>query len=294
VSPAVPAPLAAIAGRLRCPVCLQPLAPAGASLVCARRHTYDVARQGYVTLQTPARSHAAGDDAGMIAARAAVHDAGQFEPLTAVLADVACAVEGPDSSEPAVLDVGAGTGHYLAAVLDRLPRAQGVAVDASRDAARRAARAHPRIAAVRADIWQQIPLGDATVDLALCVFAPRNVNELVRVLRPGGALVVVTPAPEHLRELASLHTITVDPHKVERLNRQIGPALRGGQIRRISWTMKLTALEAEAVLRMGPAAKHLRPDVERRLGSLPQPVLVTGAVELRTFRTPAEPWVSEA
>jgi SAM-dependent methyltransferase len=232
----------------------------------------------------------------MVAARAAVQDAGHSEPLTAVLADEASTVEGPESSEPVVLDVGAGTGHCLAAVLDRLPRARGIAVDASRDAARRAARAHPRIAAVRADIWQQIPLGDATVDLALCVFAPRNVNELVRVLRPDGALVVVTPAPEHLLELASLHTITVDPHKVERLNRQIGPGppLRAGQIRRISWTMTLTALEAEAVLRMGPAAKHLRPHVERRLGSLPQPVFVTGAVELRTFRTRAEPRVSEA
>jgi SAM-dependent methyltransferase len=291
VSPAVPAPLAAIAGRLRCPVCLQPLAPAGASLVCAHRHTYDVARQGYVTLQAPARSHAMGDDAGMIAARAAVYEAGHFEPLTAVLAAEARAVEEHDSQgpgSPAVLDVGAGTGHHLAVVLDGLPRAQGVAVDASRDASRRAARAHSRIAAVRADIWQQIPLGDATVDLALSVFAPRNVSELVRVLRPGGALMIVTPAPDHLHELADLHAIRIDPCKPERLDRQTGPALPPGQIRRISWTMRLAPHEAEAVLRMGPAAKHLRPDLDRRLGSLPQPLLVTGAVEVRMFRYQAQ------
>jgi SAM-dependent methyltransferase len=218
----------------------------------------------------------------MVAARAAVQEAGHFQSLTAQLVDDVRAVGSPDS--PVILDVGAGTGHHLAGVLDALPHARGIALDASRYASRRAARAHPRIAAVRADVWQQIPLGDDTVDLALTVFAPRNGAELTRIVRAGGAVIIATPAPDHLHELADLHTIRADPRKLERLNRQVGPPLRPDNVRRISWTMKLTPHEAEAVLRMGPAAKHLRPELDRRLGSLPQPILVTAAVEVRTFR----------
>jgi SAM-dependent methyltransferase len=278
----VPAPLAAIAERLRCPVCLEPLAPLDGSLFCPRGHAYDVARQGYVTLQTPARGPDFGDDAAMVAARVAVQEAGHFAPLTALLADAARADAGPESL--VVLDVGAGTGHHLAGVLAALPQAHGVALDASRHASRRAARAHPRIAAVRTDVWQHVPLGDGTVDVALSVFAPRNGAELVRVLRPGGVVLVVTPTLEHLRELAELHDIRVDPSKPERLERQLGRGLRSDGMRRTTWTMKLTPREAEAVLRMGPAGMHLRPQLERRLASLPNPLLVTAAVELRTFR----------
>jgi SAM-dependent methyltransferase len=218
----------------------------------------------------------------MVAARAKVQEAGHFEPLTAALADSAARLGDPAPS--VILDVGAGTGHHLASILSALPESLGIALDCSLDAARRAARAHERIAAVRSDVWQQIPLADGSVDLALSVFAPRNGAELARVLRPGGALMVVTPAPEHLHELATLHTIRIDPCKLERLHRQLGSVLRASELRRIAWTLKLTRHEAEALLHMAPAARHLTPDVTDRLAALPEPVLVTGAVELRTFR----------
>jgi 23S rRNA (guanine745-N1)-methyltransferase len=244
-------------------------------------------RRGAPRLRDPPAADAAaavGDDGAMVAARAGVQAAGHFEPLTAALTAEAYRVDGGDSS--VVLDVRAGTGHHLSAMLGVLAQARGIALDASRDASRRAARAHRRVAAVRSDVWQQIPLGGATVDLALSVFAPRNGTELARVLRPGGALIVVTPDPGHLRELAMLHTLRIDPHKTERLRRQLIPLLLASEARRISWTLQLTRGEAEAMLRMGPAAQHLRPDLERRLAGLPARVLVTAAVQLWTLRRP--------
>jgi SAM-dependent methyltransferase len=280
----VPAPLADIAERLQCPVCSRRLSAASGSLICLRGHSFDVARHGYVTLQGPTRRPAVGDDGAMVAARAGVQAAGHFEPLTAALTAEAYRLDGGDSS--VVLDVGAGTGHHLSEMLGVLAQARGIALDASRDASRRAARAHRRVAAVRSDVWQQIPLGGATVDLALSVFAPRNGTELARVLRPGGALIVVTPDPGHLQELAMLHTLRIDPRKTERLRRQLIPLLRASEARRISWTLQLTRGEAEAMLRMGPAAQHLRPDLERRLAGLPARVLVTAAVQLWTLRRP--------
>ena len=62
-----------------------------------------------------------------------------------------------------VLDLGAGTGWYLARVLDRLPGRSGLALDLSRHALRRAARAHARIGAVAADAWGPLPVRDAAV-----------------------------------------------------------------------------------------------------------------------------------
>ena len=104
---AVPAPLASIAGRLRCPTCLRTLAPVQGSLACSRGHSYDVARHGYVTLLPAVRRSPVGDDAGMLAARAAIQNAGYFEPLSAALAETARALCPPGSS--VVLDAGAGT-----------------------------------------------------------------------------------------------------------------------------------------------------------------------------------------
>ena len=92
-----------------------------------------------------------------------------------------------------MLDLGAGTGHHLAGVLDALPGALGIALDTSRPALRHAARAHADIAAVVADVWQALPIADATVDLVLDVFSPRNGAEMARVLKPGGAALVVIP-----------------------------------------------------------------------------------------------------
>lgn len=283
---AVPAPLASIAARLRCPTCLQTLAPARGSLTCSRGHTHDLARHGYVTLLAGARRSPVGDDAGMLAARAAIQNAGHLEPLTAALAETARSLCTPGTS--VILDAGAGTAHHLGGVLDTLPSALGVALDISRAASRRAARAHNRIASVRGDIWHAIPLGDGTVDLALSVFAPRNANELARVLRPGGAVTVATPAAEHLHELAMLHTIGIDPAKVPRLQRLFSAWPSADRVRQISWTMSLTHRDVTRMLAMGPTARHLRPDFQHHLAALTEPVHVSAAIELRTFRHPPQ------
>ncbi len=226
--------------------------------------------------------HASGDDAGMVAARVSVERAGHLEPLTAALVEAAGGVV--DAGTSLVLDVGAGTGHHLAGVLDALPEATGVALDASRPAVRRAARTHGAIAAVRGDVWRQIPLGERTVDLALNVFAPRNGPELGRVVRPGGTVLSVTPTSAHLCELAALHSMRIDPDKSARLRRAFSPWFQPVSVRPITWTVQVTREQAATVLHMGPAARHLRPDFDRRLAALGESIRVTAAAQLRVFR----------
>jgi len=263
----VPAPLVRGAALLRCPVCSGGLRVVERSLVCDEGHTYDVARHGHVTL---VRAPAAGDDAEMVAARMAVFDAGHYAPLTSALARA--------SHGKVVLDLGAGTGHHLAGVLDALPGALGIALDTSRPALRHAARAHADIAAVVADVWQALPVADASVDLVLDVFSPRNGAEMARVLKPGGVALVVIPTAEHLAELADLHGVRLDPEKVERLERTVGAHLELQARESVRWTMELIAGEVAAVLKMTPAGAHRRGDEPLRAAT------VTGSVELWRFR----------
>jgi SAM-dependent methyltransferase len=235
-----------------------------------------------VSLFAAGVDHASGDDARTVAARASVEQAGHVEPLTAALVEAAAALAGNGSSFE--LDLGAGTGRHLAGVLGALPHAHGVALDASRSAARWAAVAHESMAAVRGDVWRRIPVGDRTVDVALNVFAPRNGAELGRVVRPGGTVLSVTPTSAHLQELASLHSIRIDPHKTLRLHRALGTWFEPIGVRQIAWTLECTTAQAAAILHMGPAGRHLRPDFDDRLAALGESILVTAATALRVFR----------
>ncbi|MFT4110154.1 MAG: SAM-dependent methyltransferase, partial [Propionicimonas sp.] len=71
--------------------------------------------------------------------------------------------------------------------------------------ARIAARADPRVGAVVADVWRPLPVRSRCVGALVCVFAPRNLGEFARVLRPDGCLVVATPGSAHLAGLRDHH-----------------------------------------------------------------------------------------
>jgi 23S rRNA (guanine745-N1)-methyltransferase len=115
-------------------------------MACPDGHSYDLARQGYVDLSGGRRTHD-GDTAAMIAARAALLGAGHLSVVTdGIVAAVRAAAAPADvGAAPLVVDVGAGTGHHLAGLLDAEPGLVGLAVDVSKPALRRAARAHPRM-----------------------------------------------------------------------------------------------------------------------------------------------------
>jgi 23S rRNA (guanine745-N1)-methyltransferase len=262
---------------LRCPNCTLGLAVAGGAVRCPRGHTFDVARQGYVNLAAGRVTHA-GDTAQMVAARASFLSAGHFDFISAALAS---ATPGSDL----VVDAGAGTGHHLAAVLDAHPQMAGLALDISKPAVRRAARAHPRAAAALCDTWQRLPLADHAADALLDVFAPRNGAEFHRVLRPGGTLLVVTPTTGHLAELIGpLGLLTVDAEKRDRVAASLSAWFVPVQEQRLERSMRLTHAEVNALVGMGPSAWHTDPQaLAARIAALPSPTTVTASVHLRLF-----------
>ncbi|TRY19113.1 methyltransferase domain-containing protein [Tessaracoccus rhinocerotis] len=228
------------------------MAVAGSVLGCESGHGFDVARQGHVNLLGRA-APANADTPAMLAARERFLASGHYSPVSEPVAD---AVAGRER----LLEVGAGTGHYLARALDASPRSLGLATDVSPAAARRAARAHPRMAAAVADTWAGLPLADASVDAVLCVFAPRNAAEFARVLRPGGLLVVVVPGPEHLVELRRAHDLLdVGADKLEGVTNQLRDLLRPVARTEVRRLLRLDEEEATALVGMGPNAFHSTP-----------------------------------
>jgi len=265
---------------LSCPHCGGPLGERAGALRCPAGHCFDVARQGYVTLLPGAGRGVGGDTAGMVAARDRFLSAGHYAPLTRLLVEAVGSGPGP------VVDVGGGTGQHLSAVLDAHPDRVGVAIDLSRYAARRAARAHPRAGAVVADAWRALPVRTGVAAAVLDVFSPRNGAETARVLRADGVLVVVTPGQDHLAELVvALGLLTVDGRKDERMAAALDPHLDLGDRAEHCWTLSLRHADAVAAVAMGPSAHHIdAPDLARRVAALPDPVTTTASVAVSRYR----------
>jgi 23S rRNA (guanine745-N1)-methyltransferase len=279
-----------VIGCLACPYCGGALRRAGGSLRCAAGHTFDVARQGYVSLLPAGAKGGAGDTVAMVRARAGFLAAGHFADLAGEVAGEAAEVAGDVPG--CVADVGAGTGYFLAAVLGRLPARLGLALDVSRAALRLAARAHPRLGAVGCDVWRRLPVADGAAAAALSVFAPRNGAELHRILHPGGRLVVVTPRPEHLRELAGpLGLLGVDQRKEERLARTLDGYFTIASRRAHTGRLALARDEAGALAAMGPSSWHTDAEtLAARVAGLPARLPVTLAVTISVYdvRAPAD------
>ncbi|MEC5181052.1 methyltransferase domain-containing protein [Arthrobacter sp. CG_A4] len=282
--------LPASAAALLCPVCRGSLRlsdDGGRRLLCRAGHSFDAARQGYFNFLVGKGTVFEADAADMVAARFDFLSAGHYRPLAeAVAALAAPALAGPRSL---VLDAGTGTGHYLRAVLDRMAAdgrpATAVGLDISKFALRRAARLNPEAVNLAADVWQPLPVADDAVDVAIVVFAPRNAAEFARVLRPGGRLVVVTPRPGHLAEVAGqTGMLGIEPAKDERLTAALEGSFTALTTNDLDLQLSLGPDDVARLALMGPAGHHLdRGSLASLTAGLPPLTHVSARFRLSVF-----------
>lgn len=283
---------------LLCPICgLNFTHPqSGATAVaCANGHSFDIARQGYLNLLTGHGTKFIPDTPAMTAARDDFLDAGHYAALAAALADkVLDALHSEAGSDPAlIIDAGTGTGYYLQKIMATIaasgtvPRsAAAVGMDISKFALRRAARRNPDAINIVWDLWRELPLGANTADVVLVVFAPRNAREFARILKPGGILLVVTPLPGHLAEIAEdAGMLGIQAGKESALNDSLGDDFALLDTDEVKVQLQLSIHDVANAALMGPAGHHLDPAVLReQLAQRPAVTAATAGFRISTFQ----------
>lgn len=183
--------------RLLCPVraCGLALTEEGRRYVCARSHSFDLARSGYLNLLQPQdrRSKEPGDSADAVAARRRLHD----RSISAPLRDAIWRMASPQGSD-IILDAGCGEGYHLGS---SAPGAERYGVDISPPAIEAAAKKYPDCHWIIANADRQIPLQTGAMDLVVSITARMNEPEFARILKGDGRLLVAIPAPDDLIEL---------------------------------------------------------------------------------------------
>ena len=260
-------------------------------LVSESGHSFDVAKQGYVTLAAGAGLKHKGDDMDMVNARETYLAMGHFAPfveaVTGAVQDALDSASLAESKPASLLEVGAGTGYYLAHTLDSIAEARGVGLDISPHAAKHLAKCHPRVGAVVADVWERLPIRDESVDAISVVFAPRNPAEFQRVLAPGGQVIVLTPDAGHLDELREpLGILGVEEGKVERMYEQAeGYLEQAADPVDISFPIELDKASVAAQVGMSPSARHISAgELAERMAALPPTLTVTARARLDRLR----------
>src|SRR5438067_6636041 len=183
---------------LACPVCGEALILSAAAASCANAHSFDRARSGYLNLllSNQKKSAEPGDSAAMLQSRRAFLQAGFYDRMSsAAIEAVARVLAGRAGAH--VADLGCGEGFFTAQLKTSLPAAVVYGVDISRPGVRMATAYDGGVQWVVASLHRS-PFLPHSLDVVLSMFAPTDAPDVRRVLRHDGALVTVTPGPDHL------------------------------------------------------------------------------------------------
>lgn len=184
--------------KLLCPLCACPLEVQGNAYKCENRHSFDIARQGYVNLLPVQQKHSLhpGDTREQVLARRSFLESGFYAPIADALCTLAKDCAGP------ILDVGCGEGYYSARLAQAL-NAELTGLDISKEAVRCAAAKYKNAQWLCATA-AKLPVEDHSVGLLTSLFALTIPEEFHRVLRPDGAFIQVLAAADHLLGLKQI------------------------------------------------------------------------------------------
>lgn len=183
----------------RCPHCKARLSREEGRLCCLSGHSFDLAKAGYVNLLMGKSGGVHGDNKEMIKARKEFLSEGHYQPLRGALCDF-LTEEQPKN----LLDVGCGEGFYTEGLLDALKDCWVSGIDISKDALVYAGKRLGRRGELAVASAYDLPFEDGTFDAVTLLFSPFAKEEIMRVLKDEGVLVMAIPGKKHLWALKSL------------------------------------------------------------------------------------------
>jgi 23S rRNA (guanine745-N1)-methyltransferase len=199
-----------------CPLCKGHFSLQNNTQVCENNHHFDIAKEGYLNLLpvNAKNSKNPGDNKEMMMARRRFLNSGGYLPLVEKLSTLLNKLL-IGKTEATLLDLGCGEGYYTNFLADRLPKSSIInALDISKVAIRYAAKRYKKINFCVASAYD-VPLPNNSLDALLRIYAPSFDSELLRLIKPNGYLITVTPAPRHLFELREKIYQQVNAHLSE-------------------------------------------------------------------------------
>lgn len=200
---------------LMCPICREALTLVDKTWRCDAQHSYDVAKQGYVNLHVVQHKHSKnpGDTVQSVEARRAFLEAGYYQPLQQAVVDRIQAL-----NVERILDIGCGEGYYTSAMQAVVQ--QCIGVDIAKNAVQVAAKRNAQVTWV-VGTGAVLPVLSESMDLCSSLFSPIPEQEILRVLKARGYLLVVTPAQQHLYAMREALFDQVNPHVPEKFVQQL-------------------------------------------------------------------------
>lgn len=187
----------ASATAFACPICQENLTLVETSLKCCNRHSFDLAKFGYVNL-APQIKQSVNYDKENFQNRQQILEAGFYHAILEAVSDLLANSE----TSTTILDIGCGEGFYSRKLQENHPEKTFYAFDISKDSVQIAAKSEPNWAVnwFVGDL-ARLPIKDASMDNLLDIFSPANYGEFRRILSKDGILIKVIPTENHLKEI---------------------------------------------------------------------------------------------
>ena len=183
-----------------CPFCQQALFLSENSLKCKNKHSFDLAKLGYVNLAPQVKQSKAYDKSNF-QNRQLILEAGFYQPILKKLLEILSSLPQHDN----LLDIGCGEGYYARNLQAQLPAKHIYAFDLSKESIQLAAKSdHSLTVNWFVGDLAHIPIQDASMDMILDIFSPANYQEFQRVLQKNGLLIKIIPSSQHLQEIRSI------------------------------------------------------------------------------------------
>ena len=201
--------------NLICPYCKAELLKSKhRTFQCDANHSFDISKEGYLNLLpvNKKKSKSPGDNELMIAARRFFLEQGFYNPMIEKVQQIIANNLKLNGSFYA-LDSGCGEGYYSEKALrNENQKAIILGTDISKIAVKNAAKKYKDNFYFVSSVYDMPVVGNS-MDLILSVFAPIEANEFTRILKSSGYLIVVSPAENHMKQLAELIYDSFRPHQ---------------------------------------------------------------------------------
>ncbi|HGP7929167.1 23S_rRNA m1G745 methyltransferase [Streptococcus pneumoniae] len=245
----------ASATAFACPICQENLTLLETNFKCCNRHSFDLAKFGYVNL-APQIKQSANYDKENFQNRQQILEAGFYQAILDAVSDLLAS----SKTTTTILDIGCGEGFYSRKLQESHSEKTFYAFDISKDSVQIAAKSEPNWAVnwFVGDL-ARLPIKDASMDILLDIFSPANYGEFRRVLSKDGILIKVIPTENHLKEIRQRvqDQLTNKEYSNQDIKEHFQEHFTILSSQTTSLTKTITAEQLQALLSMTPLLFHV-------------------------------------